>query len=132
MDIDIFPNGIDYWGPSGMIFYRNVQFWWRPYQTEYSKVTVALERPGGSADLGAYKDRVELTNVVGHFPVPDLSAEARFGGKWGYVELAGIVRRMEVRRLPDPGVGEVHVLGDHRPEEEVSGPFENVVASRTP
>ena len=25
MDIDIFPNTIDYWGPTGMVFYRNQQ-----------------------------------------------------------------------------------------------------------
>ena len=25
MDIDVFPNTIDYWGPSGMVFYRNQQ-----------------------------------------------------------------------------------------------------------
>ncbi|RLA46991.1 MAG: hypothetical protein DRQ97_06670, partial [Gammaproteobacteria bacterium] len=25
MDIDIFPNTIDYWGPTGMVFYRNKQ-----------------------------------------------------------------------------------------------------------
>jgi hypothetical protein len=29
------------------------------------------------------------------FPLPDLSAEYRLGRKWGYVELAGIVRRIE-------------------------------------
>jgi len=30
MDIDVFPNTIDYWGPSGMVFYRNVQMRWTP------------------------------------------------------------------------------------------------------
>jgi len=25
MDIDVFPNSLEYWGPNGMIFFRNVQ-----------------------------------------------------------------------------------------------------------
>ena len=25
MDIDVFPNSIEYWGPNGMVFFRNVQ-----------------------------------------------------------------------------------------------------------
>ena len=30
MDIDVFPNSIEYWGPAGMAFFRNVQFRWMP------------------------------------------------------------------------------------------------------
>ncbi|MGZ6063830.1 MAG: DcaP family trimeric outer membrane transporter [Polyangiales bacterium] len=108
MDIDVFPNTIEYWGPSGMAFFRNVQFFWRPYKTEYSRVTIALERPGASADQGAYKDRVELANVVPHFPLPDLSAEARYGGPWGYIELAGILRSMKWK---DVGPGPTNISG---------------------
>ena len=26
MDIDVFPNSVEYWGPNGMVFFRNVQF----------------------------------------------------------------------------------------------------------
>ena len=25
MDPDVFPNSVEYWGPTGMVFYRNVQ-----------------------------------------------------------------------------------------------------------
>jgi hypothetical protein len=25
MDIDVFPNSLEYWGPSGMVFFRNIQ-----------------------------------------------------------------------------------------------------------
>jgi hypothetical protein len=91
MDIDVFPNSIEYWGPNGMAFFRNVQVAWMPIQGD-SRVTVALERPGASPDTGIYADRLELDNVVGRFPAPDLSAEARLGGPWGYVEASGILR----------------------------------------
>ena len=94
MDIDVFPNSIEYWGPNGMPFFRNVQVAWMPIQGD-SRVTVALERPGASADTTNFADRIELENVVPRFPLPDLSAEARYGGAWGYVEVSGIVRYMK-------------------------------------
>ncbi|MBK6731901.1 MAG: hypothetical protein IPG60_13370 [Bacteroidetes bacterium] len=91
MDIDVFPNSIEYWGPTGMVFFRNVQLRWMPIKGE-SFLTFALERPGASADQGNYADRIELTGIAPKFEVPDLSAEYRKGGDWGYVELAGIAR----------------------------------------
>jgi hypothetical protein len=94
MDIDVFPNSVEYWGPPGMAFFRNVQVRWMPIQGD-TRMTIALERPGASADQGIYSDRVELSGVVPRFPLPDLSAEYRLGQSWGYVEAAGIVRRME-------------------------------------
>jgi len=94
MDIDVFPNTVEYWGPSGMVFFRNVQVRYMPIQGD-TRLTIALERPGASADAGEYSDRVELADVDPHFPMPDLSAEYRMDRGWGYVEVAGIVRRLE-------------------------------------
>lgn len=94
MDIDVFPNSIEYWGPCGMAFFRNVQVRWMPIKGE-SFLTVALERPGASADQGDYADRIELAGVKPRFALPDLSAEYRKGGAWGYVEIAGIARSIK-------------------------------------
>ena len=91
MDIDVFPNSVEYWGPNGMVFFRNVQVRWMPIQGD-TRMTIALERPGASADGGVYADRVELTDVKGRFPLPDVSAEYRWGQSWGYLEAAGIAR----------------------------------------
>ena len=63
MDIDVFPNTIEYWGPSGMVFYRNVQVRWMPLRGNKVKVTFAAERPGASADQRSYSDFIELQNV---------------------------------------------------------------------
>jgi hypothetical protein len=93
MDIDVFPNSVEYWGPNGMAFYRNVQVRWMPIKGD-SFLTIALERPGASADAGLYADRVELEDVKARFPLPDLSAEYRSAHDWGYVEVAGIVRKI--------------------------------------
>ena len=42
-----------------------------------------------------FADRIELQGVKGNFPYPDFSFEYRYGGEWGYVELAGIARYIE-------------------------------------
>ena len=94
MDIDVFPNTLEYWGPAGMVFFRNLQVRYMPIQGD-TRLTIALERPGASADQGVYAGRIELQDVKPRFRYPDLSAEYRMGQKWGYVELAGIVRRIE-------------------------------------
>jgi hypothetical protein len=94
MDIDVFPNSLEYWGPTGMVFFRNVQVRWMPIQGD-SKLTVALERPGVSGDAGLLADRIELQDVEGRTPMPDLSAEYRYGGKRGYVEVAGMLGQLK-------------------------------------
>ena len=102
MDVDVFPNSLEYWGPPGMAFFRNVQVRWMPIQGD-TKLTFALERPGASADQGSYADRISVQDVRGRFPYPDVSAEYRQATSWGYVEGAGIVRYMEWNAMnPDP------------------------------
>jgi hypothetical protein len=95
MDIDVFPNTIEYWGPNGMVFFRNVQLRVMPIQGD-SRLTIALERPGASGDQGDYSDRIDaVADIVPRTPLPDLSAEYRMGRPWGYIEAAGIVRAIE-------------------------------------
>jgi DcaP outer membrane protein len=92
MDIDVFPNSLEYWGPTGMVFFRNVQVRWMPIREQNERLTLAVERPGASGDQGIYADRVELQNIRARFPMPDISGEYRRGGKWGYGEVAGMLR----------------------------------------
>jgi hypothetical protein len=94
MDIDVFPNSLEYWGPTGMVFFRNVQVRWMPIKGD-TRLTLALERPGASGDPGTLADRIELQNVKGRFPAPDFSGEYRRGFSKGYVEVAGILRYMK-------------------------------------
>ena len=94
MDIDVFPNSLEYWGPTGMVFFRNVQVRWMPIKGD-TRLTLALERPGASGDAGVLADRIELQNVKGRFPAPDFSGEYRRGGSKGYIEVAGILRYMK-------------------------------------
>jgi hypothetical protein len=94
MDIDVFPNSVEYWGPNGMVFFRNIQIRWMPIRSDRTRLTFALERPGASADQGVYAGRVELQNIKPRFNLPDFSWQARVTRDWGYLQLAGIFRKI--------------------------------------
>jgi hypothetical protein len=95
MDPDVFPNEIEYWGPTGMVFFRNVQVRFTPWQNGDSNFMIAVERPGASADQGVYADRIELQGVKPRFPMPDISGHYRLSGKKGHIQIAGIYRRID-------------------------------------
>jgi hypothetical protein len=103
MDGDVFPNILEYWGPAGMLYFRQPQVRWMPIlpsqSNNNSKASIAFERPGASGDQGNYADRIELQNVRARFPLPDFSAEYRHGTNWGYVELAGVLRALQLDDL---------------------------------
>jgi hypothetical protein len=95
MDPDVFPNSIEYWGPTGMVFFRNVQLRITPWQTEKgSRFAIAFERPGSSQDLTNYEERLTLEDVSARFPAPDISGQLRLASGLGHVQLAGILRRI--------------------------------------
>jgi hypothetical protein len=101
MDGDVFPNVLDYWGPAGMLYFRQPQIRWMPI-VGATQLYIALERPGASGDQGNYADRVELQNVRARFPLPDLSGHYRLATNWGYVQLGGIARALDLDDLlPD-------------------------------
>jgi len=96
MDIDVFPNTIDYWGPSGMIFLRNPQFRYTALDRDGMKVALSLEAPNSVLDTG------KLTEVDPAFGVgvqawnrlPDAIASFRLDRDWGHARVAGIVRQV--------------------------------------
>ena len=52
MDIDVFPNSIEYWGPNGMVFFRNVQIRWRPALSKGHPVHDRARAAGGQRRPG--------------------------------------------------------------------------------
>jgi hypothetical protein len=94
VDPDAFPNTIEYWGPNGLVWFRNVQFRWMPI-TGKNALTIGVERPGASADNGSFSDRVELVGVVPKFDLPDFTANARFNRDWGYIQISGLLKRLK-------------------------------------
>ena len=96
MDVDVFPNVIDYWGPSGMVFLRNPQIRWTPYKTDTAHFSVAIERPGNDIDTGNVRliDQYSTAAVQNQEKVPDLTSQFRLDQGWGHVQVAGILRRV--------------------------------------
>ena len=96
MDADIFPNVVDYWGPPGMVFVRNPQIRFTFLDRDGWKAAVALENPSDDIDPGAIRliDPELATNIRADEELPDLTAMVRYGGKWGHVQLGGILRKV--------------------------------------
>ena len=108
MDLSVFPNSLEYWGPSGMIFFRNVQFRWIPIIGP-TELVFALELPGASADRGIYSDHIQLDGVTGHFPLPDLSGHYRYANeKFGYIQLGAMLRSIQ---WEDQGADSIDISG---------------------
>ncbi len=82
MDPDVFPNSLEYWGPTGMVFFRNVQLRYMPIMGD-NQLTLAIERPGASGDQGV------------------LLGPHRAGGHQGAVPAARLLRAVP----RDPQVG---------------------------
>jgi hypothetical protein len=95
MDLEVFPNTLDYWGPLSRVFFLNIQLRYVAIEKENQKFIIALERPGATADGGDYANSLELENVIPVFKVPNLTAQYRRGGNWGYVQVAGILKRIK-------------------------------------
>ena len=91
-DPDVFPNSLEYWGPTGIAWFRNVQLRYTPIDDAHQTFIVALERPGASGDGGIYADRIELQNIRPRFPLPDFSAAYKTKQGWGYLRVAGQLR----------------------------------------
>lgn len=115
MDIDVFPNTIDYWGPPGMVFYRNVQIRWTPFRTDNSHFAIAIERPGNDIDGGNVRliEGFEDAEIQNDEELPDLTAQWRLNGDWGHFQASGILRRVgfEARATPDEPFRDGHETG---------------------
>ena len=102
VDIDLFPNDLEYWGPNGMANIRSLQVRYMPIQGD-TRLTIALEKPGATSDEGQYADMIELQNVKPQFSLPDLTAEYRYSKSWGYVKIAGVLRQLKWKDLDTVG-----------------------------
>jgi hypothetical protein len=60
---------------------------------------IALERPGGKADGGDYANSIEIQNIKPVFNLPNLTAQYRRTGEWGYIQIAGIVKSIKWKDL---------------------------------
>jgi len=97
MDENVFPNTVEYWGPSGMVFYRNIQARYTfPLGDRGSRLAFALEREGTSTDPGEFRNLAPsfADNIQSRNQYPDLTAQWRVFNDYGQFQVAGILRRI--------------------------------------
>jgi hypothetical protein len=114
MDGDIFPNVMDYWGPNGMIFVRTPQIRYTFVDSGGWQAAIALEHPSDDIDPGNIRliDPDIAANLQSNEELPDLTAAVRYGGDWGHVRLAGMLRKVGFEtRGTDGNEPEGHELG---------------------
>jgi hypothetical protein len=92
MNIDTFPNIIDYWGPTGMVFLRNPQVRYTPLDHDGMKVAFSLEAPNAAIDTGKVAIADPSLGIQGRTKWPDLVGKFSLERGWGQVQTAGIVR----------------------------------------
>jgi len=103
MDVDIFPNTIDYWGPNGMAFVRNPQIRWTPVHSGDNTFAVAIERPGNDIDPGQFREvDPSLANFQANNEFPDITAQYKMNQSWGHLQIAGILRKLGVENIANP------------------------------
>jgi hypothetical protein len=71
VDTDAFPNSLEYWGPTGLVWYRNVQLRWTPINGDTTSLMLALERPGASGDPAGWPiaSSCRTYRAVSRFPI---------------------------------------------------------------
>jgi DcaP outer membrane protein len=96
MDIDVFPNTVDYWGPSGMVFVRNPQLRLTPFSKDGMSVVFTLEAPNSAIDTGKVSevDPALGASIAGWTRLPDAVGSFRLDGNWGHAKAAAILRQV--------------------------------------
>ena len=104
MDLDTFPNTIDYWGPVGMVFIRNPQVRYTAIKRDGMKVAFSLEAPGAAIDTGKAADiDPSLAGVTSRTRLPDLVGSLRLDRNWGHFQAAAILREVAFETTGTPG-----------------------------
>ena len=97
IDGDVFPNSIEYRGPTGMVFFRATsRSAILPGPKATSNLVIAAERPGASADQGIYANRIELKTSNRAF---------RCRPSWAICASPAIEATLNRRYVPENSVG---------------------------
>jgi len=91
MNLDAFPNVIDFWGPNGNVFLRNPQIRYTAWTGKGSKLLFSLEAPSAALDTGK-TPTVIADNIRSRTKYPDIVGRYVLDGDRGQLSLSGIVR----------------------------------------
>jgi DcaP outer membrane protein len=102
MNINTFPNVIDFWGPNGNVFLRNPQLRYTAMNKEGSTLAFSLEAPSSVLDTGKTPTAV-ADNLRARNKFPDVVAKYVADGKPGELSVSAIARWIgwETTNTPD-------------------------------
>lgn len=100
MNIDVFPNSIDYWGPNGMVFLRNPQIRYT-FMKGADEFAMAIEKPGNDIDPGSLRTVGEELGLEAQADeaLPDVTSFYRMTRNWGHFQASGILRSIGYETL---------------------------------
>jgi len=104
MDINAFPNILDFWGPNSMVFARQPQVRYSTNINKHSRLIVTIEKADSdfavpkNSNSSGYDDITEL---------PDFTASYIYSDDFGYIKSAMIVRKLgyETVTTKDTAIG---------------------------
>ena len=116
MNLDAFPNVIDFWGPNGNVFLRNPQVRYTAMQKDNTRLQFSLEAPSSAIDQGK-TPAIIADNLRARTKYPDVVAKYVQDGKAGQLSVSGIARWVGWETLNTP---------DNSPAGNVTGAGLNV------
>ena len=128
MDYDAYPNVLDYEGPPGMVLMRQPIIAYRYDIADNLRLSVGVEQPysdiqwfegGGfvvNPNTGVITRAGVAKNIQG---LPDLTANLKYTGEYGHLQVAGILRKLEFQTPAEDNFIEwgygINVTGSFRP-----------------
>ena len=102
MNIDTFPNIIDYWGPSGMVYLRNPQVRYTALDAEGMTLAFSLESPNAAIDTGKASIADTSLAIRGRTRLPDAVAMWGLNRERFQVQAAAILRSIGYETINTP------------------------------
>lgn len=97
MDISVFPNTLEYWGPNSMVFIRQPQLRFTMGLGQDSHFAIALEDP--NSYFQAYNNG--SSEQKGISEIPDLTMNYRIEGDQGHFQAAAVLRQISAELAND-------------------------------
>lgn len=96
MDGSVGPSTIDFFGPNGMVLLRNIQISYKAIATESIELTLGLENPSATSDLGPYGEdfdyAAKLENIDFTSKLPAFTAHYRRMFSKGHLQAGAVVK----------------------------------------
>ena len=96
MDGSVGPSTIDFFGPNGMVLLRNIQISYEAIATESTELTVGLENPSATSDLGPYGEdfdyAAKLENIDFTSKLPAFTAHYRRMFSKGHLQIGAVAK----------------------------------------